>query len=98
MEDGMSVPGRIGIILIIALALVDAFILMSGAKHAASAIETHALVEKTAMDPLPLAASDDLSMSAPAVVHPVAHEPLLSAAIREINLLMAKTTEKPAGI
>ena len=61
MEDGMSVPGRIGIILIIALALVDAFILMSGAKHAATAIETHALVEKTAMDPFPLPASDDLS-------------------------------------
>jgi hypothetical protein len=98
MEDGMSVPGRIGIILIIALALVDAFILMSGAKHAATAIETHALVEKTAMDPFPLPASDDLSVSAPTVVHPVAHEPLLSAAIREISLLMAKKADRPAGI
>ena len=94
----MSVPGRIGIILIIALALVDAFILMSGAKHAATAIETHALVEKTAMDPSPLPASDDLSVFAPTVVHPVAHEPLLSAAIREINLLMARKADKPAGI
>ncbi len=93
----MSVPGRIGIILIIALALVDAFILMSGAKHAASAIETHALVEKTAMDPLPLPANDVLS-EAPPAVHPVAHEPLLSAALREINLLMAKTIEKPTKI
>ncbi len=94
----MSVPGRIGIILIIALALVDAFILMSGAKHAASAIETHALVEQTAMDPSPLPASDDLSVSAPTIVHPVAHEPLLSAAIREINMLIAKTAKKPIGI
>ena len=95
----MSVPGRIGIILIIALALVDAFILMSGAKHAASAIETHTMVEKTAMDPAsPFPASDDLAAAAPILVHPVAHEPLLSAAIREINLLMAKKTEKPAGI
>jgi hypothetical protein len=96
MEDGMSVPGRIGIILIIALALVDAFILMSGAKHAATAIETHALVERTAMDPVPLPTNDVLA--APPAVHPVAHEPLLSAAIREINLLMAKKAEKPAGI
>ena len=94
----MSVPGRIGIILIIALALVDAFILMSGAKHAATAIETHALVEKTAMDPIPLAASDDLSVFAPTVVQPIAHEPLLSAAIREISVLIAKTAKKPVGI
>lgn len=92
----MSVPGRIGIILIIALALIDAFILMSGAKHAATAIETHALVEQTAMDPLPLPASDDMSTSAPTAVHPVAHEPLLSAAIREISLLMTKKTDRPA--
>ncbi len=94
----MSVPGRIGIILIIALALVDAFILMSGAKHAATAIETHALVEKTAMDPLPQPTSDNLFASAPTVVHPVAHEPLLSAAIREINLLIAKKAEKAARV
>jgi hypothetical protein len=39
----MSVPGRIGIILIVALALVDALILASGARRAATAIETHAL-------------------------------------------------------
>jgi hypothetical protein len=97
MEDGMSVPGRIGIILIIALALVDAFILMSGAKHAATAIETHALVEQTAMDPAPLPTNDILSATPP-VVHPVAHEPLMSAALREINLLMAKKADKPAGI
>ena len=45
----MSVPGRIGIILIIALAVVDALILASGAKHAATTIETHALIEQTAM-------------------------------------------------
>ncbi len=94
----MSVPGRIGIILIIALALVDAFILVSGAKHAATAIETHALVEQTAMDAAPSPARDDLSAPAPTVVHPVAHEPLLSTAIREISLLIAKKADKPAGI
>ena len=94
----MSVPGRIGIILIIALALVDAFILMSGAKHAATAIETHALVEQTAMDPAPLPASDDLSTPTAEVIHPVAHEPLLSTAIREISLLITKKADKPAGI
>ena len=36
----MSVPGRIGTILIIVLALLDAAILASGAKHAANALET----------------------------------------------------------
>lgn len=92
----MSVPGRIGIILIIALALVDAFILMSGAKHAATAIETHALVEQTAMG-TPVPTSDVISATPPAV-HAIAHEPLLSAAIREINFLMTKKTEKPAGV
>ncbi len=57
----MSVPGRIGVILIIALALVDGFIL-----------ETHALAET----------------KSPLAVQPSAHEPLLSAAIREIDLFM----------
>jgi hypothetical protein len=96
MEDGMSVPGRIGIILIIALALVDAFILMSGAKHAATAIETHTMVEKTAMDALPVPAND---IDAPIqLVRPIAHEPLLSTAIREINLLIARKVDKPAKI
>ena len=44
----MSVPGRIGIILIIVLALVDGLILASGARHAATAIETHSMSEQTA--------------------------------------------------
>ena len=46
----MSVPGRIGIILIIVLALVDAAILASGARRAATAIETHSMSERTATD------------------------------------------------
>ena len=92
----MSVPGRIGIILIIALALVDAFILMSGARHAATAIETHTMVEKTAMKPVPVPAND-LASPVP-LVRPVAHEPLLSTAIREINLLITKKAEKPAKV
>ena len=44
----MSVPGRIGIILIIVLALVDGLILASGARRAATAIETHSMSEETA--------------------------------------------------
>jgi hypothetical protein len=44
----MSVPGRIGIILIIVLALVDGLILASGARRAATAIETHSMTEETA--------------------------------------------------
>jgi hypothetical protein len=79
-------------ILIIALALVDAFILMSGAKHAATAIETHTMVERTAMDPTPVPAND--AGEPVPLVRPVAHEPLLSTAIREINLLIAKKVEK----
>jgi len=79
----MSVPGRIGIILIIALALVDALILASGAKHAATAIETHALVEQTAMQPTP--AQDT-------------HKTLISTALHQINLLMNHKSEKPTGI
>jgi len=46
----MSVPGRIGIILIIVLALVDALILASGARRAATAIETHTMDQETATD------------------------------------------------
>jgi hypothetical protein len=79
----MSVPGRIGIILIIALALVDALILASGAKHAATAIETHALAEQTAMQPT---ATQDT------------HKTLISTALHQINLLMSKKPEKPTGI
>jgi hypothetical protein len=83
----MSVPGRIGIILIIALALVDALILASGAKHAATAIETHALVEQTAMQPTP--AQD---------THADTHKTLISTALHQINLLMNHKSEKPTGI
>ncbi len=90
----MSVPGRIGIILIIALALVDAFILMSGAKHAATAIESHAMVEQTAMEPTNVPANDiEVIASDPARPARAAHEPLLSTALHEINLLMAKRGE-----
>ena len=86
----MSVPGRIGLILIIALALVDALILASGAKHAATAIETHAMTEQTAMQPVvPVAQGAELRPE---------HHPLLSTALHEINLLIAKKAEKPAGI
>jgi hypothetical protein len=85
----MSVPGRIGIILIIALALIDALILASGAKHAATEIETHAMNEQTAMQPVPV--SQDTYAQ-------IEHQPLLSTALHEINLLMAKRAEKPAGI
>lgn len=84
----MSVPGRIGIILIIALALVDALILASGAKHAATAIETHALIEQTAMQPLPVAQDTKIDAS----------KTLISTALHQINLIMSKTGEKPAGI
>jgi hypothetical protein len=87
----MSVPGRIGIILIVALAVVDALILASGAKHAATAIETHALVEQTAMQPQPVAAQDGQTKIDP-------HKTLLSTALQEINLLMSKTAEKPTKI
>jgi hypothetical protein len=87
----MSVPGRIGIILIAALALVDALILASGAKHAASAVETHALIEQTAMQPMPVATQDGAAKIDP-------HKTLLSTALHEINLLMSKATEKPTKI
>jgi hypothetical protein len=82
----MSVPGRIGIILIIALAIVDAVILLSGARHAASAIETHAMVEVAP------AVADTAATVAPR------HEPLLSTALRQINLLISKPRDKPTGI
>ena len=82
----MSVPGRIGIILIIALALVDAVILASGAKQAATAIETHALIEQTALQPELLAHETD--------GRAVDRKPLLTKALQEINLLMAKKADK----
>lgn len=86
----MSVPGRIGIILIIALALVDAFILASGAKQAATAIETHALVEQTAtFRPAAAAQRTDGRIDA--------SKTLLSAAMREISLIMAKPVDRPTG-
>ncbi len=44
----MSVPGRIGTVLIIALGLIDAVILLSGARHAATAVETHSMIQATA--------------------------------------------------
>ena len=87
----MSVPGRIGIILIVALAVVDALILASGAKHAATAIETHALVEQTAMQPQAVAVRDRQVKIDP-------RKTLLSTALHEINLLMNKTAEKPTNI
>jgi len=84
----MSVPGRIGIILIIALALVDALILASGAKHAATAIETHALIERTAMQPQPVAQDTKIDAS----------KTLISTALHQINLIMSKPADKPAGV
>jgi hypothetical protein len=90
-EVKMSVPGRIGIILIVALAVIDALILASGAKHAATAIETHALIEQTAMRPEPVAIQNS-----PAKIDP--HKTLLSTALHEIKFLMAKTAEKPTKI
>ena len=81
----MSVPGRIGLILIIALALVDAVILLSGARHAASAIETHAMAQTTV---------DSATLTA----ETAKHEPLLSTALKQINLLINKPRERPTGI
>jgi hypothetical protein len=86
----MSVPGRIGIILIIALALVDALILASGAKQAATSIETHALIEQTALEP-ELAAQVGFG-------HPEAHKQLLSKALQGINLLINRKADKAAGV
>ncbi len=84
----MSVPGRIGIILIIALALVDALILASGAKHAATAIETHALTEQqTAMQPQPVAQDNRIDAS----------KTLISTALHKINLLMSLKTDRHIG-
>jgi hypothetical protein len=85
----MSVPGRIGIILIVALALVDALILASGAKQAATAIETHALTQQTAMQP-ELAAHESGGAT-------TAHKPLLTKALQEISLLMAKKADRPVS-
>lgn len=78
----MSVPGRIGTILIIGLALLDALMLASGAKRAASAVESHAALESASVRP-----------------QTVTPNPLLSKAIREINLYAAKPRrEIPQGI
>ena len=44
----MSVPGRIGIILIVILAIFDGIILMSGAHKAATTSELHAVSEAPA--------------------------------------------------
>ena len=82
----MSVPGRIGIILIVALALVDAFILASGARHAASAVETHAMVSTVETQAPPIEGDA------------VRHERLLSTALRQINLFRNRRGEKPTGI
>jgi hypothetical protein len=82
----MSVPSRIGLILIIALAVVDAVILMSGARHAASAIQTHAMVEMT--DPTVDAGASTATR----------REPLLSSALRQINLIMMKTRMQTSRI
>ena len=90
----MSVPGRIGIILIVALALVDALILASGAKRAATAIETHAMVQQTAMQPELTAHEID----ADPLVRPEPHKTLLSTALNEINLLISMRSETPDGI
>jgi len=81
----MSVPGRIGIILIIALALVDALILASGAKHAATAIETHALAEQTAMQPEAARLDSDT------------HPTLIATTLHQINLLMSEEAGKLRG-
>ncbi len=86
----MSVPGRIGIILIITLAMIDALILASGARDAANAIETHGLA--------PTAPAEAASSTEAPIHQQAAHERLLSAAIREIGLLTAKRAVKPAGI
>lgn len=91
LEVKMSVPGRIGIILIVALAVVDALILASGAKHAATAIETHALIEETAMQPQPVTAQNGQTKIDP-------HKTLLSTAIHEINLLITQKADKPTKI
>lgn len=42
----MSVPGRIGVILIVILGLIDGIVLVGGARQAASTIETGALAQK----------------------------------------------------
>ena len=59
----MSVPGRIGTILIVALALLDALMLFSGARHAATTIESHAF-RNGPTRPAPVSAHDTLLASA----------------------------------
>ena len=75
----MSVPGRIGTILIIVLALLDGLILGSGARRTAEAVATR-------------------TMDVPPVIRQARDEPLLSTAIREINLLTTIRTERPRRI
>ncbi len=82
----MSVPGRIGITLIIALAIVDALILASGARSAATAIQTRALVESVP------------ARTAPVLTQPATHDQLLSTAIHQINLWVGRHADKPAGV
>jgi hypothetical protein len=79
----MSVPGRIGTILIVVLTLVDALILASGARRAANAIETHSM---------------EIDQAILTHAQAVQHDRLLSAAIREINLLTKPAIEKPTRI
>jgi hypothetical protein len=76
----MSVPGRIGIVLIIALALVDACILASGARKAATDIQTHSMISPAGIQ-----------------VESPDHETLISAAIRQINLLKARAADRISG-
>ena len=42
----MSVPGRIGIVLLVVLGLIDAAILLSGARQAAATMETGAIASR----------------------------------------------------
>jgi hypothetical protein len=62
--------------------------LASGAKHAATAIETHALIEQTAMQPQPVAQEPRVDT----------HKTLISTALHQINLLMRNKAEKTTGI
>jgi hypothetical protein len=52
-ERDMSVPGRIGTILILALAMLDGLILASGARKAASALEIGGMTEIADPGPSP---------------------------------------------
>ena len=71
----MSVPGRIGIILIIVLALVDGLILATGARRAATAIETHSM-DQTATD-LQAVKHDRLLSTAIREINLLTHKPVV---------------------